>query len=537
MTPRMVAFACLGGVLVGSGWLHAAGRNLPTAVPFDQLEGRPSTSTVASGFLWANRLLTSVTRQRPASSPSASRLEPTSTERYQAVLGRYCVSCHNERLRTGNLSLDQTDLQRIDEGAEVWEKVLHKLQTREMPPAGRPRPDEATYQAFASWLGTSLDEVALAHPNPGRTAAVHRLNRAEYTNVIRDLLAVDIDGRSFLPGDDASYGFDNIGDVLTLSQPLLERYLSAAQKISRLAVGDVTVSVVEETYATSRNYRQDDRMNNELPFGSRGGMVVRHYFPVDGEYSIRVEPQRTVSGRAIKGLRAGGYYGRESTGEHEIHVRLDGQLIETFTIGRPVSADETEETEETEPEVQVQIPPLVPVDLVVRVPVTAGPHAVAVMFPQASGAPDGFQLPLPTRSYSYNNDRGGLPAVGSVIIGGPYDVTGPGDSPSRQRIFVCRPTDTSDADRCATTILSTLARRAYRRPVADEDVEPLLGAYQSRRLAGGDFGAGIQAGLAAILVSPNFLFRVEREPAESRSGAVYPISDLERASRLPLPRQ
>ena len=508
MTPRMVALTCVGVVLVGSGWLHAVGRDLPTTAPFDQLQVEPSTA--ARGFLRANRLLTSVTRQRLALSPSASRLEPTSTERYQAVLGRYCVSCHNERLRTGNLSLDQADLQHIDEGAEVWEKVLHKLQTREMPPAGRPRPDEATYQAFASWLGTSLDEVALAHPNPGRTAAVHRLNRAEYTNVIRDLLAVDIDGRSFLPADDASYGFDNIGDVLTLSQPLLERYLSAAQKISRLAVGDVTVSAAEQAYSSSRNYRQDARMSNELPFGSRGGIAVRHYFPVDGEYSIRVEPQRTVMSLVIKGLSLGGYYGRKSTGEHDIHVRLDGQLIETFTIGRPVSADEEDDSEEAQQERRYQ--EALPVDLVVRVPVTAGPHVVAATFPQASGAPDGLGLPLPTRSYSFNEGRGGLPAVGAVIIGGPYDVTGPGDSPSRQRIFVCRPADTSDADRCATTILSTLARRAYRRPVADEDVEPLLGAYQSQRLAGGDFDAGIQAGLAAILVSPNFLFRVEHEP-------------------------
>ena len=453
-------------------------------------------------------------------SPSASGQAQTSTDRYRAVLDRYCVTCHNERLKTANLLLDRVNVQRVAADAEVWEKVVHKLQTREMPPIGRPRPDEATYEALASWLVTSLDEAADARPDPGRSAAVHRLNRAEYTNAVRDVLAVDIDGRSLLPADDASYGFDNIGDVLTMSQPLLERYLSAARRISRLAVGDATMGVVQETYAAAASFRQDDRMSEELPFGSRGGIAVRHDFPVDGNYSIRVDLQRTIMSGFIKGL--GRFAGTTS---HEMDVRVDGRLVERLTIQAEDIAEEL---------VRAQLPPRQTLknELVVRLPVTAGPHVVAVTFPRASMASEGFALPMPTRSYSHREEAGPLPAVDAVTIAGPYDVGGPGNSPSRQRIFVCRPTGTPDEDRCATTILSAAARRAYRRPVSAADVDPLRRAYERRRREGEDFEAGVRAALEAMLVNPRFLFRVERDPEDRPSGEIYRVSDLELASRL-----
>ena len=452
--------------------------------------------------------------------PSASSYAQTATERFGAVLSRFCVTCHNERLKAAGLVLDQADLAQIGDSAAVWEKVLLKLHAREMPPLGRPRPNDATYDAFASWLADGLDRAARARPNPGRPASVHRLNRAEYTNAVRDLLAVDIDGRSLLPADDASYGFDNNGDVLTMSQPLLERYLSAARRISRLAVGDPAIGIVAETYAASSSFRQDDRMSDELPFGSRGGIVVRHHFPVDGEYSIRVDLQRTIMSGFIKGL--GRFAGTRS---HEIDVRVDGRFVERLTIQAAEIPDEL---------VRAQLPPRQALtnELVVRLPMEAGPHVVAATFPKASAAPEGFALPMPTRSYSDREEAGLLPAVASVTIAGPHSVDGVGTSPSRQRVFVCRPARPADEPRCAATILSTLARRAYRRPVSEVDVDPLLGAFERRRREGGDFDAGVRASLEAILVNPSFLFRIERDPDAQPTGEVYPVSDLELASRL-----
>ena len=440
-----------------------------------------------------------------------------------AILERYCAACHNERLRTANLVLDRADLGQVGEAAELWEKVLQKLQARDMPPAGRPRPDDATYDAFAGWLAAGLDAAASARPNPGRSAPVHRLNRAEYANAVRDLLAVEIDGRELLPADDASYGFDNIGDVLTMSQPLLERYLSAAQRISRLAVGDPDVGAGEAIYGASRSFRQDDRMGEELPFGTRGGITLRHTFPLDAEYGIRIELQRAIMSGRLKGV---GDRRADPAERHPIDVRLDGRLVKRFDVGPADIVGGVESTGGLQALQQLGT------ELLVRVPVQAGPHTVAVTFPKRSGAPEGLRLPLPTRSFSHNDDAGGLPAIASVTIGGPYDVAGVGESPSRRRIFVCRPAAAAGEERCAERILSALARRAYRRPVSGTDVEPLLRAYRARRLAGGDFDTGIQAGLAAVLVSPHFLFRVERDPPGLASGTPYRLDDLELASRL-----
>ncbi len=455
--------------------------------------------------------------QHRAEGPAAS------ADRFGAVIERYCAGCHNDRLRTANLTLDQADLAHVAADAPLWEKVLQKLQAREMPPAGRPRPDEATYAGFAAWLAENLDAAAAERVNPGRSAAVHRLNRAEYTNAVRDLLALDIDGRALLPADDASYGFDNIGDVLTVSQPLLERYLSAAQRISRLAVGDTDIGAGEVIYHASRNFRQDDRMGEELPFGTRGGVSVRHTFPVDAEYGIRVELQRAIMSGRLKGL---GDRAADLEDEHRIDVRLDGKLVRSFTVGPADIVGGIDRRGGLQATQQLDQ------ELFVRLPVEAGPHAVTVTFPGQSGAPEGLRLPLPTRSFSHNDDSSGLPAISAVTIGGPYDVRGVGDAPSRRRIFTCRPAGASDEERCAASILSALARRAYRRPVTATDVDPLLATYRDRRTAGADFEAGVQAGVAAVLVNPHFLFRVERDPEGLAPGDAYEIDGLELASRL-----
>ena len=446
-----------------------------------------------------------------------------SASRYGAVVQQYCVTCHNERLLTANLTLDQADPGHVAGDAELWEKVLQKLQAREMPPAGRPRPDDATYAGFAAWLVEELDAAAAERPNPGRPAPVHRLNRAEYTNAVRDLLAVDVDGRDLLPADDASFGFDNIGDVLTVSQPLLERYLSAAQRIGRLAVGDPDIGAGESIYPVSRNFRQDERMGEELPFGTRGGISVRHTFPVDAEYGIRIELQRAIMSGRLKGL---GDRTADLEEQHRIDVRLDGKLARSFTVGPADIVGGIDRRGGLQATQQLDT------ELFVRLPVEAGPHAVAVTFPGRSGAAEGLRLPLPTRSFSHNDDSSGLPAISAITIGGPYDVTSVGESPSRERIFTCRPATAADEERCAADILSALARRAYRRPVTGTDVEPLLAAYRDRRAAGADFDAGVQAGVSAVLVNPHFLFRVERVPDDLAAGDVYGIGDVELASRL-----
>ena len=249
-------------------------------------------------------------------------LVPSHTPSYRAVLDRYCVTCHNASARTAELLLDEADVEKIDEGPELWEKVVKKLRTGAMPPAGMPRPDQATYDSLATYLETALDRAAAAHPNPGRPV-LHRLNRVEYTNAVRDLLAVDIDGETLLPADDSRYGFDNIGDVLTVSPALLERYLSAARKISRLAIGDPDASPISESYNIAKYFVQDDRMDEALPFGSRGGIAVRHHFPLDGEYVVKVRLVRN-SRDYIRGLL---------DEPHQLDVRLDGARLQLFTIG------------------------------------------------------------------------------------------------------------------------------------------------------------------------------------------------------------
>jgi hypothetical protein len=428
---------------------------------------------------------------------------------YRILLNRYCVVCHNERAKTAGLMLDKMDLADVPAGAEVWEKVMRKLRSNAMPPQGMPRPDKAAVTDFVSWLETSIDSAAAIHPNPGRTL-VHRLNRAEYTNAVRDLLAIDVDGSSLLPPDDSGYGFDNVADVLSVSPMLMERYVSAARKISRLAVGDATIRPATETYAVSKYLRQDDRLGEDFPFGSRGGIAVHYNFPVDGDYFVKIFLLRTYDGK-IRGLFE----------PHELDVLLNGEKIKQFTAGGGAPGAGAGYLTRFES----------PMDgAEVRFPAKAGPAVVAVTFAKEAFAPEGTPRPdYAVTSYEYAGDVYVQPGVASIEIRGPYDVKGPGNSPSRKRIFVCRPKNNQDDDRCATQILSTLARRAYRRPVTMEDLDPLLAFYRSKR---GNFDVGIEMAIRRILVSPDFLFRTEQDPPNLVPGTSYRISDVELASRL-----
>jgi hypothetical protein len=437
------------------------------------------------------------------------------------VLNNYCVGCHNERVRTAELLLDKADVENISKEPEIWEKVVKKLRTGAMPPADMPRPDEATYDSLATYLEKALDRAAAANPNPGRPV-LHRLNRVEYTNAVRDLLAVDIDGETLLPADDSRYGFDNIGDALTLSPALLERYLSAARKISRLAIGDPDISPVFESYNVPKYFAQDDRMNESLPFGSRGGIAVRHHFPLDGEYVIKIRLERN-SRDYIRGLL---------DEPHQIDVRLDGTRLKLFTIGgenQGKSAPIFSNANLGDPEQEIYERTADDV-LEVRFPAEAGPRLVGVAFLKETSVLEGRLKPRMTQD-DLHNYKGGDPGVAGISIGGPYEAKGVGETPSRRKIFVCHPSSAQEEESCAEEILSTLARSAYRRPLAEKDVQTLLDFYQAGHSEGG-FEAGIGKAIRRILVGPEFLFRIEVDPENVPPGTAYRISDLELASRL-----
>jgi mono/diheme cytochrome c family protein len=439
------------------------------------------------------------------------------------VLRTYCVSCHNARLKTAGLTLDGLDVEHVAGHEEVWEKVVTKLRTHEMPPAGRPRPDIATYRATAAAIESNLDAAAAANPNPGRVA-VHRLNRAEYTAAIRDLLGLEVDGKALLSADEADQeGFDNVASVLSVSPLLLENYLSAARTISRLAVGDPTLNPVVDTFKISKSLVQDERMRDALPFGSRGGTVIKYYFPLDAEYTIKVLLRRQEYDYII------------GMGEpHQIDFRLDGTLLKRFSVGGEGKGMTTPENfagnTQGDPEWEEYMH-TADAHLDVRVPVKAGEHEVGVSFVGRLWEPEGILQPPQTGFGRTTNEYyHGNPAVEIVMIGGPYGTPVPGDSPSRRKVFVCRPKDRAAEEACARNILGALAARAYRRPVTDDDVRTLMGFYKAGR-AEDSFDAGIQRGLERILAAPSFLFRVEREPRQVAS-SVYRLADLDLASRL-----
>jgi hypothetical protein len=406
----------------------------------------------------------------------------------RALVDHYCVGCHNEKTRAGNLAIDKLDFAHPGNNAETWEKVVRKVRAGMMPPAGVPRPDRATLDGFATQLELALDSAAAAKPNPG-TTGLHRLNRTEYANSIRDLLDLQIDPSTLLPADDSSEGFDNIADALAISPALLERYVATATKLSRLAVGDPGTTPSTVTYRVPSDLSQSDHIEG-LPLGTRGGILVRNVFPLDAEYAIKIHAKA-----ANIGLGSPGFL------DNELEVTLNGERVKLAKAGATLD---------------------------LRLPIKAGPQELGVAFINKNppGADDIWQI--------YPNNSG----VQSLAITGPFNPTGAGDTPSRRRIFVCRPAGSSDEDElaCAKKILSTLARRAYRRPVSDSDLDTLIGFYRSGRghasFNAANFDAGIEQAVARVLIDPRFVFRFEREPENVSAGAVYRISDLELASRL-----
>ena len=393
-------------------------------------------------------------------------------------LAQYCQGCHNGRLKTGGLSLEQMDPGQVSQSPETWEKVVRKVRAGMMPPSGAPRPERAVLDQFAAHLESTLDQNAVHHPNPG-TVGLHRLNRAEYANAVRDLLAVDADFSMLLPSDDSSEGFDNIAAALGVSPALLERYVSAATSISRLAVGDPATSPSTNTWRVPGDLSQTANIEG-LPVGTRGGMLFKYTFPLDAEYAFKVRARS-----AGIGVGAGG-------GPVPLEITLDGARIDP---GKSTTD--------------------------FRLKVTAGPHSIGVAMPQHSSA--GVD-----DVYGTYADNAG---VSSVAITGPTNPTGPGDTPSRRKIFICRPASGDDETACAKRILTSLTEKAFRRPVRDSDLETLLGFYQEARNGAG-FEQGIEAALARILMDPWFIFRIEHEPAGTAPGGVYAVSDIELASRL-----
>ena len=418
-----------------------------------------------------------------------------------ATLTQYCSTCHNAKLKTAGLDLEPADLAQINAKPEQWEKVVAKLRSSAMPPAGMPRPDQATYNTVAAYLETELDRAAAAKPNPGTLPLLHRLSRTEYQNAIRDLLALDalpkeMDYSLLLPADNSSSGFDNIADLLFVSPSIMERYLDAARKISRLAVGDLSLPVLVNSYRLSPEQTQDTRVD-ALPIGTRGGLGVRTYFPLDGDYSIKFELAAAA---------------REA---HQIEISIDGERAQLVTVGDAGGGRGGRVGRGGGDDKPIEV----------RIPVKAGSRLIGVAFVEHDQARDEATVRPRMRG------RGSQPALLTVTIGGPYDASGPGDTASRRRIFVCRPASAAEELPCARKILSTIERRAYRRPVTDNDLADLMPFYTEGKSAGG-FDTGIEKALERLLVSPQFLFRIEHQPDGIAKGSTHRISDLELASRL-----
>jgi len=460
------------------------------------------------------------------------RQTESNSQAFQATLDRYCISCHNETLKTANLMLDRADIEDIAGDPELWEKVLLKLQTRSMPPVGMPRPDDDVYQSFAAHLVDTLDTRAAANPNPGRTVNSHRLNRAEYTNVVRDLLAVNIDGAALLPPDNSGE-FDNLGDLLSVSPILMEKYMKVAREVSRLAVGDTSIDANSKVYTVSPVLLQHERMSEDLPFGTRGGLAVNHRFALDGEYEISVRLQRTDDSGMVIGMNR----------PHRLDVLVDGKRIELLSVGGDnVALALGAKTGDTIPPnfSQTKYETTADANLKVRFPIKAGERMVQVAFLEENYA---WEEQVPRRDNSnhqtariprnYDYERAYVnPAVSNITISGPFNAEGAGNTVSRERIFSCMPDKNLDEEACAKQILTRLARSAWRRPVADAEVNPFMRLFQRGRQEGGRFESGIQVALQGLLVSSEFLFRVYRKPETISEDGLYPLSDLELASRL-----
>ncbi len=417
------------------------------------------------------------------------------------TLQKFCVACHNAKNKAGGFAIDSLLSDDVSRHAEQWEKVVRRMRARYMPPIGLPRPDEKTYEAVSASLEASLDAAARVKPNPGRVDTFRRMNRSEYQNTIRDLLAVEVDVAALLPADESGHGFDNV-TVTDLSPALLERYVGAAKKISRLVVGIPPRSVGGDTVQLPPDLTQEEHMN-QLPLGTRGGTFVRYYFPLDAEYEIQVRLARDRN-EHVEGLSK----------PHDVEVLIDGERVKLFKVAPPTDRSDHASVDQK---------------LNVRLAVKAGPHIVAAAFPKMPST----LLETERQPYQahFNMDRHPriTPAVYTLTVNGPYDVKGPGDTPSRRKLFVCKPAPGNE-DACAKQILSRVMRLAYRRPVNDEDLRAPMKFFREAKHEG--FDHGVEMAVASVLVSPEFLFRVERDPAGLAAGEAYRISDLELATRL-----
>ena len=429
----------------------------------------------------------------------------------RALFNQYCFTCHNQRTKTAGLALDTLDLSAIGQNAETWEKVVGKLRSGMMPPQGSPRPDDSTRSALISWLTTELDRNAAANPNAGHPI-LSRLNRTQYATVIRDLLSLEVDAAVLLPPDDAAYGFDNVGDVLGISPVLLERYMDAAGKVSALAVGDPDVGPSSETFRIRQDASQDIHLEG-MPIGTVGGIMAKVTLPLDGDYVFTVRMFRTNLG-VTRGLEY----------EHQIEYAVDGKRVHVFSMGGEADfkanlvnmtklGDEIDERGH------------------IRLSLKAGPHVITAAFLERSAASNPTRLQPFIRSSTDTRDTSGHPHFEMFTVTGPFNATGSGDTPSRRRIFICRPASRAEEAPCARKIISTLARRAYRGDLTDGDLQRLMSFYQAGRQSG-NFETGIQKALQRILASPKFVFHLETEPQGIAPGSIYKISDLELASRL-----
>ena len=470
---------------------------------------------------WAAIGLTYGRRLQAAQTPDPASAATATASR--AVLDRYCVTCHNAKLKipAGNpLLLDSLDITNVTADGKAWDKVVRKLRARAMPPAGSRRPDEGDYDKVVSHLEAAFDREAVARPNPGFVGQFRRLTRTEYANAVRDLLALEalpreLDIATLLPADNSATGFDNLADLLFISPTQLDAYLTVAMKLSRLAVGDPTTPMIVDRYLLADDRPQDVRIEG-APAGTRGGLITRTHFPVDGEYRVRIE------------------FAGNARDRHDLEVTVDGQPVTTFTLGTGPPPERGFGV--------FTVPPDKPVEATFAL--RAGPRVIGVAFIEHTPAL-GEQLVRPRL-----RTRGGLPAISSVTVSGPYGVDGPGDTPSRRRLFICEPKSAAEESGCARKILATLTQRAYRRASTDQDVQMLMPFYEAGRAQGG-FERGIQQALERVLVSPQFLFRIESDPRPARNAGrsqpaivsasarnvgsetvVGAVTDVELASRL-----
>ena len=463
-------------------------------------------------------VLTSPTGSAQGSAPAAAVKAPAPAPRATAdasssrsVVTRYCITCHNDRTKTGELTLEHADLADVPKSAELWEKAIRKIRAGQMPPAGMPRPDAAALEGFVSYLETSIDRAADANPRPGRTA-LHRLNRAEYANAIRDLLALEIDSTALLPPDDESSGFDNIADVLTVSPSLMERYLSASWNISRMALGNLKIQPSMVTHRVRPDLSQDQHIEG-LPPGTRGGMLVEHTFPVDAEYVIKLRMWRNTFD-LMRGMED----------PHDIEIAMDGKRLTVVTVGGREDFGTMAENPGT-------FGAELDRKLTVRLPVKAGTHTLWATTVLKSQAPRDDLIKPFIRTTVDGLDIMGDPSVDRITVEGPFAATSPGDTPSRRKILSCKPAAAAQEQACARQILTSLARQAYRKPVDRATTNVLMDFYARGRKTGGTFERGIESALQFVLASPEFLFRIEPDPATTPKG-IYQLGDVALASRL-----